>query len=84
MPEEFGSNIIFVWEFNHDNVNKRILNVKYYALDEILGFIGGNLSIVITIAAVFMNPFSLIDFVIDNSSKKEEIKLQINQSIHDE
>jgi len=42
-----------------------------------LGFIGGNLSIVLSLTGFFVIPFGLIEFVIDKSSKKEEIEMQI-------
>jgi len=42
-------------------------------LDELLGFIGGFFGFIIQISSVFIIPFGLIDFVVNNSSKKEEI-----------
>ena len=36
---EFGSDTIFVWEFEVDIYNKKLIEIKYYAIDEILGFI---------------------------------------------
>ena len=64
MPGDFGDNTIFVWEFKHDTVNKKIIQIKYYALDEILGFIGGNLAIMTWAVALIMNPFAIIKFVV--------------------
>ena len=80
MPGEFGNNTLFVWEFQHDIVNKKILQIKYFALDEIFGFVGGNLSLALSIAGFVINPFAIIKFVINNSSKKEEIEMQICQA----
>ena len=60
MPDEFGNNVLFVWEFRHDIVYKKIIEIKYFALDEILGFVGGNLSLLLSIVAVILNPFALM------------------------
>jgi len=64
MPGDFGDNTLFVWEFKHDTVNKKIIQIKYYALDEVLGFIGGNLAIMTWAVALIMNPFAIIKFVV--------------------
>ena len=55
--------------------------IKYYAFDELLGFLGGNLSLIILLAGYFITPYSLINFVVDNSSKKEEIEMHIGQAM---
>ena len=52
--DEFGNNTLFVWEFKIDIHKTRIINVKYVALDEIIGFIGGNLSIILLAAGYFI------------------------------
>ena len=49
---------MFVWEFKHDRMHMKKIDVKYYALDEILAFIGGNLSLIISIVGIFFLPFS--------------------------
>ena len=74
-PDEFGTDIIFVWEFKVDLHDKKIIEIKYYAADEILGFIGGFFGLVLSVAGVIMAPFALIEFTVNNSSKKEEIEL---------
>jgi len=38
---------LFLWEFKHDYNEARRVEIKYFALDEILGFVGGNMGIVI-------------------------------------
>ena len=75
MPGDFGDNTLFVWEFKHDTMNKKVIEIKYYALDEIFGFIGGNLALLTSLVAIIINPFALVKFVILNSSKKEEIEM---------
>ena len=72
---EFGTDTIFIWEFKVDLFNKKIVEIKYYAADEILGFIGGFFDIVMRITGVLMSPFALIEFTVNNSTKKEEIEL---------
>jgi len=42
-----------------------------------LGFIGGFFELIMRFAGVIMFPFALIEFTINNSSKREEIELQI-------
>jgi len=74
-PNEFGPNLLFLWEFTGDYTFKRKVEIKYYALDELLGFAGGNLSLLLVFASYFLTPYSLVNFVISNSSKKEEIEL---------
>ena len=55
--------------------------IKYYALDELFGLIGGNLSLLILGAGYLIQPYSIITFVADNSSKKEEIEMHIGQAV---
>jgi len=74
---EFGNDTIFLWEFTVDPNNKKKVEIKYYALDEILGFIGGFFAMIMQASGFIMLPFALIEFVVHNSSKKEEIELQI-------
>ena len=69
-----------MWEFKVDIANRRTVEIKYYAYDEILAFIGGNFELALRFAGLFMLPFGLIEFVINNSSKLEEIELQIGQA----
>jgi len=64
-----------LWEFKHDYTEAKRVEIKYYALDEILGFVGGNMNIVMCIVRMFMIPYSLNKFVVTNSSKKEEIEM---------
>ena len=75
LPNEFDSNLLFMWEFTGDYTFKRKVEIKYYALDEIFGLAGGNLSILLAFASYFVAPYSLVSFVIENSNKKEEIEL---------
>ena len=49
--------------------------IKYYALDEILGFIGGFSSNIIQISGFIVLPFGLIEFVVNNSITKEKIAM---------
>jgi len=64
-----------LWEFRPDIDEARKVEIKYYALDEIMGFVGGNMAIVILVLEYFLLPYSLNKFVINNSSKKEEIQM---------
>ena len=78
---EFGEDLIFLWEFKSDVTSKRYVTMKYYALDEIMEFIGGNMGLFISLVGILVVPFGEMEFVIDNSSKKEEIELHMGQSI---
>ena len=53
--------------------NHREIQIKYFALDELLGLLGGFFAIIVSVTSIIMSPISLIEFVINNSSKKEEI-----------
>jgi len=64
-----------VWEFKICNNDKRSIYIKYYALDEILGFIGGFFELIIRFTGVMLTPFALIEFTMNNSTKREEIEL---------
>jgi len=64
-----------IWEFHTDINVARKVEIKYYALDEIMGFVGGNMGIVILVCEIFLLPYSLNKFVINKSSKKEEIQM---------
>jgi len=39
------------------------------------------LSLLIIVASYFLHPYSIIAFVADNSSKKEEIEMHIGQAV---
>ena len=80
---EFGDDTIFLWEFKVDPHNKRRIEIKYYAMDEILGFIGGFFAIIMQVSGFLVLPFALIEFVVNNSSKKEEVELLIGQAKDD-
>jgi len=54
-----------------DYTSKSKIEIKYYAADEIFGFIGGNLQIVLMITGWLLNPYSKVRFVSKNSLKKE-------------
>jgi len=56
-----------------DMRNHREIQIKYFALDELLGLLGGFFAIIVSVTSIIMSPISLIEFVINNSSKKEEI-----------
>jgi len=56
--DELGSNSIFIWEFQVDITSKRQIEIRFYALDEIIGFVGGNLSIAILVFGYFVLPYS--------------------------
>jgi len=58
-----------IWEFKEDKTYKRRVDIKYYAFDEILEFIGGNFAGVMVALAIFLHPYSKTKFVINNSSK---------------
>ena len=45
-----------------------------------MGFIGGFFGFIIQIVGILLMPFGLIDFVINYSSKKEEISMHIGSS----
>jgi len=47
-----------LWEFTADYTFKRKISIKYYALDELFGLVGGNLSLLLAIAAYFVLPYS--------------------------
>ena len=56
---EFGNDkILFIWEFTEDYNIKRKVEIKYYALDEILGLVGGNLSLVLAFFVYIVGPYS--------------------------
>ena len=74
---EFGSNTLFLWEFTEDCTYKRKVDIKYYAFDEILQFIGGIFSSLMFFLSFIHSPYSKVKFIINNSSKKEEISMQI-------
>ena len=73
LSHEFGPNLLFLWEFTGDYTFKRKVEIKYYAFDEILGLIGGTLSIFLACANYFILPYSENRFIIEKSAKKEEI-----------
>ena len=72
---------MFLWEFTGDSTFKRKVEIKYYALDEVLGLVGGNLSLLLALTSYFVGPYSLVEFIVENSSKKEEIEMQIGQAV---
>ena len=47
-----------MWEFALDVNSERRVILKWYALDDILGFIGGNLGLAVSFAGFLMLPFS--------------------------
>jgi len=51
---------LFLWEFTGDYTFKRKVEIKYYALDEVFGLVGGNLSLVLAFVSFIMVPFSKI------------------------
>jgi len=59
-PNEFGPNLLFLWEFTGNYTFKRRVEIKYYALDELLGLVGGNLAILLAISAYFISPYSRV------------------------
>ena len=69
LPNEFGSSTIFVWEFRANCCFKRDIKIKYYAFDEFFGFLGGNLSLFLSIVGWFWTPYSFVDYFSNNSSK---------------
>ena len=64
-----------MWEFSLDTDSKRFVNMKFFALDNILGFIGGLLNLFVKWAGILMLPFGVIEFTVNNSTKLEEIEL---------
>jgi len=57
LKEEFSDDLLMIWEFTSDYTFKRRVQVKYYAIDELLGLLGGNLSIYMAIGAYFIGPY---------------------------
>jgi len=62
-----------IWEFKAALYAARKFEIKHYALDEIFGFVGGNIGILMLVFTYILEPYSLNRFVVNNSSKKEEI-----------
>ena len=71
--EDFDENTLMIWEFKADTDEKRKIEIKHRALDEIFGFIGGNLSIVMMFFRFFLVPFSFNKFITKHSVTKDEI-----------
>ena len=67
-----------IWEFNEDSNKILKIELKHRALDEILGFIGGNLGLVMIICRLFLNPYAFNRFFIKNFTIKEEINMQVD------
>ena len=72
---------MFLWEFTGDTNFKRKVEISYYAFDEVLGLVGGNLSLLLALISYIVSPYSLVSFIVENSSKKEEIQMQIGQAV---
>ena len=61
-------------------MHKRKLDVKFFAFDEFLAFIGGNLSLVLGVVGIFFYPFSQLEFILNNSTYKDEMLMVIGQA----
>jgi len=62
-----------IWEFKAALYAARKYEIKHYAIDESSGLVGGNIGILMVIFTFLLEPYSLNRFVVNNSSKKEEI-----------
>lgn len=75
-------NTLFIWEFKKDQEFKRSVWIKYYAFDEIFGFLGGNYSLILLFMSYIFGPYADFEFITKNSTKKEELDMHIGQAMH--
>ena len=74
MPNvNFGDDVLFVKQFSKDCEEEKLVKIKFKAMDEVFGFVGGLFGFVALFFGAFLRPYSRIWFNIENSSLKEQL-----------
>jgi hypothetical protein len=65
--------VIFISRYTLDT-DEKVTSVKYYSIDDMLGYIGGLQSVFLMVMGFFLNKYSEISFFIKYSSALERIR----------